>query len=129
MSNLVIMLLVLSSVSCQKLFDHAYIIKVQNNSQDTIQFYASYNYPDTSVEVTKPLLKMVYPLKYSSLESKKQWDDVLVAPRDTISIFILSKDTVDKYSWDRIKSDYNVLRRYDLSLDDLKNLSWKVVYP
>lgn len=116
-------------MSCQKLLDHAYIIKIQNNSNDTIQFYASYNYPDTSMEVTKPLLKMVYPSKYSSLESKKQWDDVLVAPRDTISIFILSKDTVVKYNWGKIRSDYNVLKRYDLSLDDLKNLSWKVTYP
>ena len=129
MSNLFMILLVLSSVSCQKLFDHAYIIKIQNNSKDTIQFYASYNYPDTSMDVTKPLLKMVYPSKYSSLESKKQWDNVLVAPSDTISIFILSKDTLDKYDWAKIRNDYNILKRYDLSLEELKRQSWIVTYP
>ncbi len=81
------------------------------------------------MEITKPLLKMVYPSNYSSLESKKPWDVVLVVPRDTVSIFILSKDTVNYYSWDKIRSDYNILKRYDLSLDDLKNLSWNVTYP
>jgi len=115
--------------SCEKLVDHIYIIKIQNNSQDTIQFYESYNYPDTLLDVTKPRLKMVYPSKYSSLESKKNWDEVLVPPKDTISIFILSKDTVVKYSWDRIRSDYNVLMRYDLDLEDLKKQSWTISYP
>ena len=32
----------------------------------------------------------------------------------------LTMFTVDKYSWDKIRGDYNVLKRYDLSLDDLK---------
>ena len=126
---LIALSIILCSSGCESLVDHAYIIKIQNNSKDTIQFYASYNYPDTSMDVTKPLLKMVYPSKYSSLESKKQWDDVLVAPRDTISIFILSKDTLDKYDWAKIRSDYNILKRYDLSLDDLKRQSWKATYP
>lgn len=119
----------LCGASCEKLVDHAYIIKIQNNSNDTIQFYESYNYPDTTIDVTKPRLKMVYPSKYSSLESKKDWDEVLVSPKDTISIFILSKDTVNKYSWDKIRSDYNILKRYDLSLDDLEKRSWTITYP
>jgi len=72
---------------------------------------------------------MVYPLKYSSLESKKDWDEVLVPPKDIISIFVLSKDTLDKYSWDRISSDYNILMRYDLDLEDLKKQSWTISYP
>ena len=129
MNILIIISIIICGASCENLVDHAYIIKIQNNSKDTVQFYESYNYPDTSMDVTMPLLKMVYPSKYSSLESKKEWDEVLVSPKDTISIFILSKDTVDKYGWDKIRSDYNVLKRYDLSLDDLKKLSWKVTYP
>jgi hypothetical protein len=129
MNILVVLSIIFCSASCEKLVDHAYIIKIQNNSNDTVQFYESYNYPDTLIDVTKPRLKMVYPSKYSSLESKKDWDEVLVSPKDTISIFILSKDTVDKYSWDKIRSDYNVLKRYDLSLDDLEKRSWTITYP
>ena len=31
--------------------------------------------------------------------------------------------------YDKIRSDYNVLKRYDLSLDDLEKRSWTVTYP
>jgi len=129
MNILVVLLVVLCSASCEKLVDHAYIIKIQNNSQDTIQFYGSYTYPDTMIDVIKPRLKMVYPSKYSSLDSDKDWDEVLVAPKDTLSIFIFSKDTVDKYNWEKIRSDYNILKRYDLSLNDLQRMNWTITYP
>ncbi len=126
---LVLVSIFLYAASCEKLVDHVYSIKIKNNSNDTVQFYESYSFPDTSIDVTKPRLKMVYPSRYSFLDSKKDWDEVLVPPNDTISIFILSKDTVDSYSWDKIRSDYNVLKRYDLSLDDLEKQNWTVAYP
>ena len=129
MKILIILSIVLMGASCKKLVDHAFIIKIQNNSKDTIQFYESYNYPDTLIDAKSPRLKMVYPLKFSALESRKDWNEVLVSPKDTISIFILSKDTVDKYGWDKIRSDYNILKRYDLSLDDLKELGSTITYP
>jgi hypothetical protein len=72
---------------------------------------------------------MVYPSKYSYLDSKKDWDEVLVSPKDTISMFILSKDTLDKYDWAKIRSDYNILKRYDLSLADLQRMNWTITYP
>lgn len=129
MNILIILLIAFCGASCEKLVDHGYIIKIQNNSNDTVQFYESYSYPDTLIDITKPRLKMVYPSKYTSLESKKDWDEVLVSPKDTISIFILSKDTVDKYNWDIIRRDYNILKRYDLSFDDLEKRSWTITYP
>lgn len=107
--------------------ESVYSITVQNNSTDTIQFYASYSYPDTTITNEKPRLKMAYPSKYSYWDSKEKWEDVL--PSDTISMYILSKDTVDRYSWDKIRSDYNILKRYDLSLDDLKKQRWIIEYP
>jgi len=129
MNILVILAIMLCGASCKDLVDHVYSIRIQNNSKDTVQFYESYNYPDTLIDVIKPRLKMVYPSKYSYLDSKKEWDEVLVSPKDTISIYILSKDTVDKYGWDKIRSNYNILKRYDLSLDDLEKRSWTITYP
>ena len=114
---------------CENFVDHVYRIRVQNNSNDTIQFYESYNYPDTSIDVEKPRLIMVYPSEYGSLDSKEPWNEVLVPPKDTLSIFILSKDTVDKYSWEEIRKSYNILKRYDLSLEDLEYLNYTVTYP
>jgi hypothetical protein len=129
LSILIIFSIMLCAASCEKLVDHVYSIKIQNNTNDTLLFFESYNYPDTSIVQDKPILTRVYPKDFSHLDSKKDWDEVLVSPKDTISIFILSKDTVDKYSWDKIRSDYNVLTRYDLSLADLEKLNWTITYP
>lgn len=129
MNILFVLLVVLCSASCEKLVDHVYSIKIQNNTNDTLLFFESYNYPDTSIAQDKPILKRIYPKNYNYLDSKDDWDEVLAAPKDTLSIFILSKDTVDKYNWERIRSDYNILKRYDLSLNDLKRMNWTITYP
>lgn len=127
MNILLILSFIICGASCGKIVDHVYSIKIQNNTNDTILFYGSYNYPDTSVVQDKPILTRIYPKSYSYLDSKKDWDEEL--PNDTISLFILSKDTVDMYIWEKIRSDYNVLKRYDLSLDDLEKKSWTITYP
>jgi len=125
--SLIVLLVLICCVSCEPLVDHVYSIKIHNNTSDTIQFYGSYAYPDTTITNEKPRLKMAYPSKYSYWDSKEKWEALLLS--DTISIFILSKDTVDKYSWDKIRSGYKILERYDLSLNDLKKQNWKVIYP
>ncbi|SFD74689.1 hypothetical protein SAMN05444380_101214 [Thermophagus xiamenensis] len=115
------------SYSCEKLADHTYILRVQNNTKDTIQVYAGYNYPDTALNVEKPILKIGYPDYETRLESKTDWKDKLQG--DTLSIFILSKDTVDTYSWEDIRSEYNILKRYDMSISDLESQNWTITYP
>jgi hypothetical protein len=71
MSTLIIVSLILCSARCEKLVDHEYGIKNQNNSKETSQFYESYNSPDTSIDVVKPRLKTAYPSKFSFLDSTK----------------------------------------------------------
>lgn len=127
MNNLIFILFMLCNFGCDRLADHAYFFKVQNNSDDTIRCYTSYNYPDTSLAVSKPLLQMVKPKAYTEFESNQKWEDVL--PKDTILIYILSEDTVDAYSWDIIRNKYNILKRYELSVGDLKKSNWIVTYP
>jgi hypothetical protein len=122
-----IILLVLCNVGCVPLVDHVYSIKIQNNTTDTIQFYDSYVFPDTTIINEKPRLIMAYPSKFSYLDSKEKWEDIL--PSDTISIYILSKDTLNTYSWETIRNEYKILKRYDLSLQDLEMLHYEVPYP
>jgi len=126
MNLLYIFSIILLSFGCEKPVDKVYSIRIENKSNDTIQFYASYVYPDTSIVSKKPRLDMAYPNDYSHIDSKKKWEDVL--PNNIISIFILSKDTVDTYNWENIRSDYNILRRYDLSIEQLESMNWTVTY-
>lgn len=130
--NVLIILLTLCGVSCgdfEKFVDHAYSIRVQNNSKDTILYYKNYNYPDTSIDQKEPELTRINPNDYSQIYSKKEWEDVLIPPKDTLSLFIFCKDTIDKYNWSEIKINYKILKRYDLSLDDLKSQKWVITYP
>jgi len=124
----VLIMAALSVKSCEPYcVDKVYSIIVENKLIDTIQVYASLNYPDTSLSEEKPRLKMVYPNKYSRIDSNEKWEDIL--PNDTVCVFILSKDTVDKYSWDLIRSSNRILKRYDLSIKDLEKQNWTITYP
>jgi hypothetical protein len=40
---------------------------------------------------------------------------------DTLRLFILDVDTVNKYTWEQIRQDYNILARYDITRKDLYN--------
>lgn len=64
--------IVFCCASCEIFVDHVYSIKIQNNTNDTLLFYESYNYPDTSIAQNKPILIRVYPKDYSYLDSKKE---------------------------------------------------------
>lgn len=119
--------LFLFSFGCKKPMDKVYSIRIENKSNETILFFASYNYPDTSIASEKPILDIVYPNDYGNIDSKEKWEDVL--PNNIIVIFILSKDTVDTYNWTDIRSEYRILNRYDLSIEQLRGLNWIVTYP
>lgn len=105
-------------------------IKVENRWIDTTKFYVSYIYPDTSIQTDMPRLKFIYPNSYSYYDSKKGFKEVFkTLPDDTLSIFIISLDTIKKYSWPTIRNSYNILKRYDVSLSDLEKLNWTITYP
>jgi hypothetical protein len=59
----------------------------------------------------------------------KPEDIVKGLPLDTLSIFIIFEDTLLTYSWEVIRSDYKILKRYDLSLQDLQKLNYTIPYP
>jgi hypothetical protein len=114
---------------CSYLVESVYCIKIQNYSNDTIRFYDSYTYPDTLINKDKPRLKWVIPQTHSPLQSKKDFDKVLVSPNDTMNIFFFSEKALNTYDWNKIVNDYLILKRYDLSLSDLQNLKFEVTYP
>lgn len=50
-------------------------------------------------------------------------------PGDTVSLFLFDKTVVDSYSWHEIQTNYLVLQRYDLSLEDCEELCNNLSYP
>ena len=48
---------------------------------------------------------------------------------DTLFLFIFDANVIENTPWEVVARDYLVLRRYDLTLEDLRRLNWQVTYP
>lgn len=137
MSIAVLGVVVLSAAKCNKLpfVDRFYDIAVLNNSFDTIYSglglgSSFHQYPDTTLPTNKPALSNIFPQQISHFDFRKSQDEIikeLIA--DTLSFYIFSKSIYEDSTWSNVRSDYQVLQRYDLSLENLKQLNFKIPYP
>ncbi|WP_345107025.1 hypothetical protein [Mucilaginibacter panaciglaebae] len=138
-SGLTTFSLLLIGLSCRKSsMNNSYSILLENHSTRPVGFYIATGgtygtlYPDTSLPKNKSIdiisrldvNKTFY--SYSSL----RWDNVFkTLPKDTLSVFIFDSDTLAKYPMEIISQQYKILKRYDLSISDLRKLNWAVPYP
>jgi hypothetical protein len=109
-------------------------LKIVNNTTDSLYSIIQYNYPDTllidtgSGEITANFIATGETKKvFSSMKWERRISTI--NEQKTISIFLFTVDTLDKYPWSQIKKDNKILQRYALSVDDLIKLDWKVTYP
>ena len=110
--------------------ERVYRVRMVDQSGIGFSYIVGYNYPDTLIPGDNNRLRGVEQGGYGYLDSKKKWKEVYDGlPADTLSIFFFSGDTLIKYPWEKIRVDYNILDRYDLSLQDLENNNWEVVFP
>ena len=50
-------------------------------------------------------------------------------PSDTISFIVYDFKDLENLEWSVIRDEYKILKRYDLSLEDLKKLNFALYYP
>ena len=48
---------------------------------------------------------------------------------DTVYVYVFDATVVENTPWEVVARDYLVLKRYDLTLEDLQLLNWKISYP
>ena len=48
---------------------------------------------------------------------------------DTVFVYIFDAELIENTPWEVIARDYLVLKRYDLTLEDLNSLNWNIPYP
>ena len=84
---------------------------------------APHFYPDTTFEKLSNY-ELIKSHSYNFHHIKKPLDETIKieTPVDTVSIFYFHADTVSKYTWEIIQHDYKILRRYDLSSEDIRTL-------
>ena len=117
-----------------KLTDKSYSIFIDNKSEFVISSYLALGgigataYPDTTLFFEKKWIG--YETKpnsrtYQALPTFTYEEWFARLPQDTLSIFIFNQEVLNNYSWEQVQQDYNILQRYDLSLEDFKRLSDK----
>lgn len=130
------LIIIISSQSCSSCIGKESLF-IQNNSSFSISVYFNDDenfsaiYPDTTISSFQELIYHVSSGEKKSTQLSSNWDNTftVTVPNDTLSIIIFHTDTLNKYSWEEIRESYNILKRYDLSLDDLKKLNFIVSYP
>ncbi|MEX6627608.1 hypothetical protein [Tenacibaculum salmonis] len=123
--------------------DTFYGLSVRNNSNKPISFYQASNvsqsllneklisklqYPDTLINSSN--ITRIVGLSTASIDIPKSWREVVSdLSKDTLSIFIFDMDIIKKEGWGKVRKDYLILKRYDLSIEDLELLNYKIPYP
>jgi hypothetical protein len=134
--NIIIISVLLCIYSCSTIADRKYSIKIQNNSSVGIMAVAGLKwcgmneYPETKLPSNKPSLISVSAHDYNYIDSSIKWEEIINSiDSDTLSIYIFNEDTIKAYDWSFIKAERKILKRYDLSTQDLKRVNWTIMYP
>jgi hypothetical protein len=129
----VIFSLILLLECCKGFAEEHYNLQIKNNSSFNIccYFYLVWEggnngvvYPDTLLSFNKnELIYVNSEEKFTTSRPARpitEWVSSL--PKDTISFYFFRADLLAEYSWEEIQCEYNILQRYDLSVEDIHAL-------
>jgi hypothetical protein len=133
---LLVSLLILGSTCKDEKVCHE-TINFKNNSSKSLYIHASGGYPDTNsfkVEFPNPSLNaQLYKVSSNASNNSALWDKSCLEYKfntnDTLMIYVFDAEVLESTPWDTVKTKYLVLKRYDLSLDDLQRRNWTITYP
>jgi hypothetical protein len=134
-TNFILTLVVLNS--CGKM-DVKYPIRLTNNSSHSIGLYFATGgqfgntYPDTILPLSDNyVVRDVKKGDSYRYDSGISWEKIFEQdlPRDTLSIYVFHSDTLNNNSWTIIRTQNKYLKRFDLSLQDLKDRNYNISYP
>lgn len=108
--------------------DEQSFFTITNNTNHSISYYVGESYPDTLIVQNKPHLRIIQPASSSKDSNWGTWKERF-SKIEKLSVFIFHTDTLNKYIWEGVADKYMVLKRYDLSLEDLQQLGWSLPFP
>lgn len=133
---LIILLLIVYN-NCEIAMDYSYEINLFNNADHSIGYYFAAGgkygtfYPDSLPETNKYIIYDINKVLRPGFEHHyPSWEKFFqTLPMNILSVFIFHTDTLNKYTWEEVRDGYMILKRYDLSLEDLKQNNWTITYP
>ena len=125
---------------------------IKNLSEETLTAYIAFGlqetasptqYPDTCLPETSTTF---YPQRYGfEWVEYNLYNRYMTSPRtinpieridvldrhqlDTLSVFMIHRDTLLKYGYDDVRENYRILVRYDLDWEEVKKLNYIFPYP
>lgn len=109
------------------------VMWIENNSEMPISTLLGYEYPDTSIpDITgsEYRLKSASPSDKIGHDFRMTWKEVFEQlPHDTLSVFIFHRDTLERYNWEQIRTNYKLLDRIEISREDLERMNNTISFP
>jgi len=113
------------ATKCEKYSEN--YITIKNNSNTDIYYLPSFSYPDTLLKQSE------YPPAGNKISKHSEDKNITGSPffemNKTLIIFIFDADTVEKVPWDTIVKKYYILKRYEVTKQDMENMDWTITYP
>jgi hypothetical protein len=126
-------------MTCKKESDTChYSLWLNNTTDKPVYVVASYDYPDTSINFQNPMLggsNYVGPHHRSTFitgtSSCIEYEIEMYAPSHKLSIFIFDAEQLQNgtISWSQIRQNYQVLKRFDYSIEELRNTNFSIDFP
>lgn len=115
------------------------IITVVNKTNKTIYVVGSNEYPNTDFSkiIGDPLNNTGFT-KVNTNESSQgvlpsfgtSYENIYKSsiPSGIMMVYVFDGPTLETQGWDYMKANNLVLKRYDLTLQDLNNMNWTIIY-
>ena len=111
--------------------DRQYSIRLKNNSNLTIYACAAYILLDTLLPISKLQLVLIDLNKIGNIHGYQVNDDTFkrLEKGERLTLFVLSKDSVDVHSWEYLRENNIILKRYEFNMEELNNMGGSINYP
>lgn len=112
-------------------------ITIINRSNQSLIMWTDFEaYPDTTIHVgSNPFDEVIrdrFTIKpNSTYKQKANWRSSFNrnSSRKYLMIFLFDTSVLDTVAWSKIREDYLIAKRYELTLQQLDSLNWTITYP
>lgn len=130
LSLLIVFTLLTPLVSCIPQYDYLWEFQgldLYNDSEISLKIYGEMS-KDTSLSHEIPSFSIFSSDLMVDENTENEWISAM-APTDTLRLFYFHSDSIAQLGWNKIRDEYKVLVRYDLSQEDIYNLNAEIHYP
>jgi hypothetical protein len=106
---------------------------LNNDTEEKIMYYDEFmnenNFIPNLIDCDNGSLYYVDSKLEERITSPTVWEAYFKEnPNNLLRIYIFNKDTVEKYGKCKVLKNKMTIKRYDLTLDDMKKMNWRIVY-